>query len=776
MANHSMSSLSLCNEYLQVLVCAGGLALSPVTPQKGPLGIQISLPGTRSGDASAVSSHDLAQGGGRSLVVRHGDRITTASLRDGDPFLHLETRVENPTSEPVSIDQISIAALGFDAAEGTDAATWSTLGSGGMKPANQPLGSFGYLAVADPASRNGAICAWLTQERGLGTLLPKFQDGRLSVDAELEFGNLRVKPGQSRETDTLVVGFFPDVRLGLERFADEVAKTCEIRLKAKPSVFCTWYARRHDFDGASTEEELAKTAAFAKTHLQPFGLNVFQIDDHWQAGTEGKSPVKEGLNKGPIKTFKSTNTNYPSGMAATAANLRREGFIPGLWYMPFAAESEGAEEDFPSGIFVKDPETGSPLSNTRWSGASIDTTSPAGEAFLRDRFQRIQKWGYSYIKVDGLHLGAPSHNVYIHRTPSGKSLRAATLHDPDKTFIEAYRQGLKLLREETPGTFILGCTTTQNMVAFAPLFGMLDAMRVGPDNDRAAKGEWKSLTYGPDFAGNLWFLNNRVWHNDPDPIYVRESNPLDNVRWMASWLAISGAMNTTSERYAELPPERLDILKRTLPSHSLPARPVDVLEREKPAIWIVGNDRLHVVGLFNWDEKNPASIACDPARMGLDASKSYEVFDFWANRYLGNFKTPWSENLEGAGCRVLALRETSPHPQLLSTSRHITQGLIDVRSETWDADALTLRGSSDMVAGDPYELRIVCPPDFAPSKWTMGTPDSIASGTSIEGNLVRITVTPAKSGPVDWALTFTRTHPAGVSQRNPQVQFKGVGG
>jgi hypothetical protein len=387
MANHSMSSLSLCNEYLQVLVCAGGLALSPVSPQKGPLEIQISLTGTRSGDASAVSSHDLAQGGGRSLVVKHGDRITTASLRDGDPFLHLETRVENPTSEPVSIDQISIAALGFDAAEGTDAATWSTLGSGGMRPANQPLGSFGYLAVADPASRNGAICAWLTQERGLGTLLPKFQDGRLSVDAELEFGNLRVKPGQSRETDTLVVGFFPDVRLGLERFADEVAKTCEIRLKAKPSVFCTWYARRHDSDGASTEEELAKTAAFAKTHLQPFGLNVFQIDDHWQAGTEGKSPVKEGLNKGPIKTFKSTNTNYPGGMAATAANLRREGFIPGLWYMPFAAESEGAEEDFPSGIFVKAPETGSPLSNTRWSGASIDTTSPAGEAFLRDRFR-----------------------------------------------------------------------------------------------------------------------------------------------------------------------------------------------------------------------------------------------------------------------------------------------------------------------------------------------------------------------------------------------------
>jgi hypothetical protein len=422
--------------------------------------------------------------------------------------------------------------------------------------------------------------------------------------------------------------------------------------------------------------------------------------------------------------------------------------------MPFAGESKGAATDFPPEIFAKDPQTGKPVSNTRWSGATIDSTSPDGEAFLRDRFQRIQKWGYSYIKVDGLHLGAPSHNIYVHRIPAGKSLRPAVLHNPDKTFIEGYRYGLKMLREETPGTFVLGCTSTQNMVSFAPIFGMVDAMRVGPDNDLATKGDWKELVFGADFAGNLWFLNNRVWYNDPDPFYVRESNPLAKAQWMASWLAVSGAMNTTSERYAELPPERLDIIKRTLPAHDFPARPVDILEHEKPSLWIVGNDRLHIVGLFNWDEKNPTTIACDPARMGLDTTKKYDVFDFWANRYLGTVSGTWNETLEGAGCRVLALRETATHPQLLSTSRHITQGLIDVKSESWDPATRILSGTSAMVEGDPYELRLVCPDALTPTNISVNENDGTCSGFTREGNLVRVTITPKKTGAVDWALTF----------------------
>ena len=57
------------------------------------------------------------------------------------------------------------------------------------------------------------------------------------------------------------------------------------------------------------------------------------------------------------------------------------------------------------------------------------------------------------------------------------------LHDPDKTNIEAFRSGLKLVREAAgKDVFLLGCCASQNMRSYGGAFGLVDAMRVGPDN------------------------------------------------------------------------------------------------------------------------------------------------------------------------------------------------------------------------------------------------------------------------------------------------------
>ena len=70
-----MSSVSLTNEYLQVLVCAGGLALSPADSQSGPATIRIELPGAMRREATIVECADERRGKGRRLVLKHGDRI-----------------------------------------------------------------------------------------------------------------------------------------------------------------------------------------------------------------------------------------------------------------------------------------------------------------------------------------------------------------------------------------------------------------------------------------------------------------------------------------------------------------------------------------------------------------------------------------------------------------------------------------------------------------------------------------------------------------------------
>jgi len=83
---------------------------------------------------------------------------------------------------------------------------------------------------------------------------------------------------------------------------------------------------------------------------------------------------------------------------------------------------------------------------------------------------------------------------------------------------------LKLVREAAgDDIFFLGCNVAQNMRTLGGSFGLLDAMRIGPDNGR----NWSAICRGPFSGSNLYFLHGRVWYNDPDPIYVRDSVPLD---------------------------------------------------------------------------------------------------------------------------------------------------------------------------------------------------------------------------------------------------------
>ncbi|MDF7822745.1 hypothetical protein P4B35_01865 [Pontiellaceae bacterium B12227] len=734
------------NDYMRIELNGENLHLYSKGPAAGKMTATIDLPGL-TGTAKEAEHTDALWGNGTRLTINHGESLTTLTLFEDNPFMQLETHLANRAENMRDLKKVIIAKMSMEI-EGVNSNDLNTLGSGGLRSADSPKGSYAYSVLADPKSRNGVFCGWLTQLRGVGLMLPSYKDGVHRLETQLDFGLMRLNPGQTRATDTLLIGFFDDARRGLEQYADDITKVYDINLPPKPNVYCTWYHRKQTGSGASTEKMLAENGAFAKEHLKPFGLDVLQIDDNWQALEN--DPGKQ--NKGPNKTFISTTKHYPSGMARTAQTIREEGFTPGIWFMPFAGDTNNPT--FNPSIFATDKTTGLPFEEKRWSGATIDASNPRGEAFLRERFKRIHDWGYRYIKVDGLHVGTPSPNLYVNRSYDGKVFADAEIHDKSLTFIEAYRKGLTMLREGFPDTFILGCAATQNYLSLAPVFGLVDAMRVGPDNGGAVKGNWAQTTAGADYAGNLWFLNNRVWYNDPDPIYVRKTVPLNNARWMASWLAVSGSMNTTSVQYGLLAPERLDIIKRTLPAHNFDARPVDILENSKPQIWKAENDRVVILGLFNWDEEKETDINYPLERMGLDSKTGYEAFDFWDNRYLGTIKGDLNTTLEGAHCQVLALREAKDHPQLLSTSRHITQGLIDVVSEDWNPNKRELRGTCKVVANDPYELRIVCPQGFQALE--IKTDDHNATISTIEqaDGLARISITPSITGTMNWSVTF----------------------
>ena len=603
----------------------------------------------------------------------------------------------------------------------------------------------------NPKAATEWSAGWLTQERGSGVVFSRVENSRARISAELEYGRMPLAPGQTEELETFAIGWFEDARLGLEQWADAVAKVARVRLPPQPVGYCTWYSKPHG--GASDERHLAEQAAFAATNLAPYGFSVIQIDDGWQAGISTNGPKRNF-------TINAANGPYPGGMKAIADRIKAEGLVPGIWFMPFAGTYYDPFFQAHPEWFVK-REGGAPY-ETAWGGTCLDLTNPDVQNFLRANIHRIgHEWGYQYFKMDGLWTGTATKQIYVNDAYRADGIGDAVFHDPGTANIQAYRSGLKLVRETAgPGIFILGCCTPQNMRSYGGAMGLVDAMRIGPDNG----ADWEGLRTGPTYGSRQYFLSGRVWYNDPDPIYVRAEIPLNHARLICSWVTISGQLDLSSEWLPGLPPERLDLLKRTMPSHGLLPRPADLFEQPIPRIWLLTDNRRatrrDIIGLFNWDDRDQV-LNYPMERVGLDGNKEYEVFDYWQNELLSPIRGNLALPVPGQSCRVLAVRPQSDHPQLLSTSRHITQGIVDVLEEKWDKRTKTLHGRSKVVGGDPYELRIVLPRD---TNWRVDSVELSPNDRSIGINegfvespeLLRVTLKSPASREVAWSVTFKK--------------------
>ena len=612
---------------------------------------------------------------------------------NNSPFLLIRSTLKNPDEKPAIIRNLQ--PFTFRAEFRNQSKELCSFGTAGLKniDKNSNPGSYSFLAIADPQSRNGIVSGWLTQERGSGVIFSDMQDGKVLITPQLDFGRLQIEPGKETGIETFVIGYFDDARLGLEAYADAIAGHYKIQLPPQPQVYCTWYHA-----GASDEKQFLKNADFAKKHLAPYGFSVMQIDDGWQEGVK---------KNGPSKNFNTHKVDgpYPSGMKATADAMKNLGLVPGIWFMPFAGSWDDPfyadKQDF---FATKD---GKPF-EIMWGGSCFDLTNPKTQEYIRTEVKRIAKdWGYQYFKMDGLWTGMACDINYVNTGFKDDRLGETVLHDPSKTHIEAYRNGFKLVREAAgKDVFFLGCCVAQNMRTLGASFGLVDAMRIGPDNGRS----WEDMCRGPFSGSNLYFLNKRVWYNDPDPIYVEDSVPLDHARALTSWVALTGQLNAASTDFEKLSKERLALLQSSMPAHNLKPRPADLFEETIPRIWLLSDtskpSRRDVVGLFNWDEKKSADISYSLKKLGLPET-DYVGFDYWKNDFVEPVKDTLKTTLPPASCQILSLRAKSDSPSVLSTSRHITQGIIDILQESWNVKQQTLSGTSQVVANDPYELRIV---------------------------------------------------------------------
>jgi hypothetical protein len=338
-------------------------------------------------------------------MARADGDVDLVETRAGSAFTTFRRELRNPGPEDREVRTIEFVRqipLAGPAGE------YRTLGVDGLKEAESAASSYLFLAVAKPDASHGTIAGWITQERGSGSVHTQVSPQGLTLTGRLEFGRLRIKPGQHVVTDAFAIGSFTDARLGLETYADTIAAVNRITLPKIPNGYCTWYSSPHG--GASDEKALAELAAFSGKELTRYGFDTILVDDQWQGPAIKKGGI---IGTGPTGNFTRHDPNgpYPSGMKANADKLGAHGIRAGLWFTPFSWDPRDPLFDGHQEWFVK--KSDGSLYEVLWAGWCLDMTHPHARAFLADSVRRItREWGYRYLKPDAMWCGLAAKCTY----------------------------------------------------------------------------------------------------------------------------------------------------------------------------------------------------------------------------------------------------------------------------------------------------------------------------------------------------------------------------
>jgi len=272
----------------------------------------------------------------------------------------------------------------------------------------------------------------------------------------------------------------------LEEYAVRVAAQNDVRVNPwNPVGWSSWYHYFTDirFDDIEKNLRLAK---------EKFPFEVFQIDDGFEKDVGDWLYVKDGF--GPLP-----------GLARL---IRGRGYRAGIWTAPFSASET-------SDLFRCHPEwmvSDVGLAKFCYKGwkkniYALDTTNPHVKNWLYETFSSLKKMGFDYFKIDFLFAAAME---------GARSRRLSP--------IQAYRQGLAVVRQAVGHSFILGCGAP-----LLPSVGLVDGMRIGEDTAPfwdSGKAPLQGVNAYHALKNSIFrsFMHKKWWLNDPDCLLLRSRN------------------------------------------------------------------------------------------------------------------------------------------------------------------------------------------------------------------------------------------------------------
>jgi hypothetical protein len=478
----------------------------------------------------------------------------------------------------------------------------------------------------------------------------------------------------------------------LEQYAADVGAGQNARTRSIVNGWCSWFYTLTDV----SEEEVLRNAEFAAERLRPFGLEYIQIDEGYQR-THGDW---EG------------NERFPHGMKWLAERIKAHGFKPGLWVSPYVI-SERSEVFQRHADWLVHRGDGSLQRIGNWEDESapaalseavkrycLDITNPQAADWLSDLFETIaRRWGFEMIKIDFM---------------AWSVLAAERFQDPTLSSAEVYRRGVSIMRAAAGDRcHILECGPGNTTV------GLIDSMRIEADVFYGYATEaWRQYFNDPASstaaAAKRYYFHRRTWVNDVEQVCL-DLLTARQAQAVVTLIAFSGGNTISGDRLIDLDRTKLEILKKIMPSYGEAATPVDLFDSDIPTTFVLHVERpfgeWSLVALFNPDLDVTAERRFPLHRLGLDPAKTYLAFDFWKQQLVGEVTNELSTVIAPGGVTLLALHPATGAPQFLSTSRHVTQGAIEIDDFRWDGATGRFSGISTGPKQSAHDVFVYVPGD-----------------------------------------------------------------
>lgn len=517
-----------------------------------------------------------------------------------------------------------------------------------------------FAVLGDHQARTGFLVGSLSQKNHFTSILADFNEP-FHLQMWANGDNARLDPGGVMTTDWAV--FNPvllDHREPLEKYFEAVSREHHLDFPEESSVgWCSWY----HFYTKISEPIIRENLETIVEQQETLPVQLVQIDDGFESQI------------GDWFTFK---PEFPTGVAPLAAEITREGLLPGLWLAPFILHPKAEIiRQHPDWVLRK-PNSKRVNAGYVWGAltTALDLTVPEALDYACSVVKTAStEWGYPYLKLDFLYAAAVD----------------CQYRDQTLTRAQVLRRGLEALRAAVgKDVTLLGCGAP-----FGSSLGLFEAMRIGPD----VSGDWLPKFQGiglfikeepafPSARNSIANILTRAnlhrhwWVNDPDCLLVRPDTrmSLAEVQTLATTIALTGGSLLVSDDLPRLPRERLKIAECLLPVIGDRARVMDWFDAEYPSRLRVDQvnttGEWHILAEINWEDR-PADVGIALSDFALPDGE-YWVSEFWSGKTarLKAAEEFVARQVPAHGCVVLAVRKADGKRALyLGSDLHIAQGI-----------------------------------------------------------------------------------------------------